>query len=1309
MPALKEFANFITLNMANLAETYARFLEQSGAGYENIPVGPRLASARRLLKAVVEAYESNTPDPLRHLFDETADEGPRRWPKDIVPPQPWLEVECLEQTLAPVVTNLEAAKFLPQILSQIRGIALKSAVATPAPAPQVDLPLPSPVLAVETKPVEKYSPLGQQAGGIQLDEQNLLRTLIDNIPDSHIFVKDAQSRFLVTNAAHLQTVGVKSLSDIIGKTDFDFFPQELAEQYYADEQAVIQSGQPLLNRIELVVDQEGQQKWYLTTKVPLYDNSGAVVGLVGMSRDITLRKELEQQVQDSLQRRTLQVQTSTEVAQELAAATTLDELFQAIVNLVQERFAYTYVHVYTLEGNELTMQAGSGEIGRQMKTEGHRMPLSAQPSLIARAARSSQPVLVPDVSHEPDWLPHPLLPETKAELALPIKLGHKVLGVLNIENNTASSLDEEDQLALLGLCGQIAIAINSRRAEAARQRVEQELQVSEAKIHNLLISTDEAVMLLDEKGFIDCNQATLRVFGYRSKEQFINTHPSEQSPPQQPDGSNSWTAANERIATAYREGSNRFEWLHCRADGTPFPAEVLLTRVELEGKPILQAIVRDIAVYKQAQEDLEKERNALHILMDNLPDRIYFKDTDSCFTRISKAQADMFGLSDPAQAQGKTDFDFFTAQHAQPAFEDEQKIINTGQPIVGLEEKETWPDGRVTWVITTKMALRDEQGQIIGTFGISRDITERKLTEQAIARRAAQLEIVAQLSTTASTIFDSQQFLQTVVDLTKERFNLHHAHIYLLDETGDVLHLAAGAGEVGSRMVVEGWQIPLEHEQSLVARAARTRQGVIVNDVHQSPDWLPNPLLPETCAELAVPLMVSEQVVGVLDVQANAVDYFQAEDLYIQTTLAGQIAVAWQNARQYEQTQKTLKEAEYLAREQTVLNELGQALTARLSVEQVLEETYRQASRLIDTSNFYIGLYDREKEQISFPLIVSSSEIDRKIASIPADQGIAGYMILNKTSLLFEDDVQARQEALGITMTGEEALSWLGVPLMIGDRVLGVMAVQSFTTPRLYNEHSRDLLKAIGSQVAIALQNATLFESIVQAQKEVENRLRETQILQRLTQRLAGTLQIDEVVDAFFEACTQLLGSDFAIFSLIDRQQQRIKAIAGFNVSQEHLSRANHPLNSQDIMADIVRTGHTELITGWDARFDITTFTAEGMVEWGLRIFTPIVVRHENIGLVEVGFKEKVDKTVQETQVKLLRTLIDQTAIALENAQRYEASQRAAYREQTIRQITEKMRAATSLDELVKTAALELGEQLSAGHAVVELGIEKNS
>jgi GAF domain-containing protein len=141
-------------------------------------------------------------------------------------------------------------------------------------------------------------------------------------------------------------------------------------------------------------------------------------------------------------------------------------------------------------------------------------------------------------------------------------------------------------------------------------------------------------------------------------------------------------------------------------------------------------------------------------------------------------------------------------------------------------------------------------------------------------------------------------------------------------------------------------------------------------------------------------------------------------------------------------------------------------------------------------------------------------------------------------------------------------------------------------------------------------------------------------------------------------------------------------------------------------MADIVRTGETELITGWDERFDVDNYTFEQMEEWGLRIFTPITVRHENIGLIEVGFKEKVEASVQETQVKLLRTLIDQAAIALESVQRYEASQKAARREQAIRQITENVRAASSLEELVQRVTTELGQYFSAEYAVVELGVE---
>jgi PAS domain S-box-containing protein len=118
--------------------------------------------------------------------------------------------------------------------------------------------------------------------------------------------------------------------------------------------------------------------------------------------------------------------------------------------------------------------------------------------------------------------------------------------------------------------------------------------------------------------------------------------------------------------------------------------------------------------------------------MDNVPDNIYFKDAASRFVRINKALATYFGLSDPAQAIGKTDFDFFTEEHARPAYADEQEITRSGKPMVGKAEKETWLDGRVRWVSTTKMPFRDKDGKIIGTFGVAREITTLKLAEDAL-------------------------------------------------------------------------------------------------------------------------------------------------------------------------------------------------------------------------------------------------------------------------------------------------------------------------------------------------------------------------------------------------------------------------------------------------------------------------------------------------------------------------------------------------------------------------------------------------
>lgn len=122
----------------------------------------------------------------------------------------------------------------------------------------------------------------------------------------------------------------------------------------------------------------------------------------------------------------------------------------------------------------------------------------------------------------------------------------------------------------------------------------------------------------------------------------------------------------------------------------------------------------------------------LQALLEGSPDAIYFKDRESRFIMISRGLARLLGLADSQEAYGKRDRDFFAREHAEEALADERRIIETGTPVIDLVEKETWPDGRITWASTTKLPLRDATGRIVGTFGISRDVTARKVAEQRL-------------------------------------------------------------------------------------------------------------------------------------------------------------------------------------------------------------------------------------------------------------------------------------------------------------------------------------------------------------------------------------------------------------------------------------------------------------------------------------------------------------------------------------------------------------------------------------------------
>jgi len=308
-----------------------------------------------------------------------------------------------------------------------------------------------------------------------------------------------------------------------------------------------------------------------------------------------------------------------------------------------------------------------------------------------------------------------------------------------------------------------------------RDKAELALRESEEKFRKVFESSYDAMILLDENEFLDCNNATLRIFGYATREEFLGKHPSEVSPPKQTDGKDSRLTADERIAKALREGSCFFEWTHRRSNGEVFPAEVLLTTMEIEGRKVIQATVRDITERKKVEEELRKHREHLEELVKErtgeleektiaLENEITIRTAIERNLRTEKAYIDQ--LFESAQeaivVTGKDgrvlrlNSEFirlfgYTIDEAIGAFLDDliaskeyydeavsvTKKVAEGEKIV-FESVRRRKDGTLLNVSLLASPIIVD-GKLIAIYGIYRDITKLKKAEKALKERSKEL------------------------------------------------------------------------------------------------------------------------------------------------------------------------------------------------------------------------------------------------------------------------------------------------------------------------------------------------------------------------------------------------------------------------------------------------------------------------------------------------------------------------------------------------------------------------------------------
>src|SRR6266508_3092456 len=364
--------------------------------------------------------------------------------------------------------------------------------------------------------------------------------------------------------------------------------------------------------------------------------------------------------------------------------------------------------------------------------------------------------------------------------------------------------------------------------------------------------------------------------------------------------------------------------------------------------------------------------------------------------------------------------------------------------------------------------------------------------------------------------------------------------------------------------------------------------------------------------------------------------------------VADQLSLALENARLFQETQTR-------AEELSVLNEMGRELSTNLDTTSIAEIVYRYTSRLMDTSNFFVSLYDQKNEEKSYPLVFEDGQRVQLSPGKLGNRGFSDYIIRHKKAVFAPNNVLKHMELLGIEFVAlnqddTPSQSWLGVPLMIGDRVLGLISVQSVQKPNLYDEHNRDILTTIASQAAIAIENALLFQ-------EAQRRAQETTALADVGRELSVTLDLETVLAKIATYARDLFQAESSAVYLPAPDGIDWRAISVIGADAEEIKNdAIH--TGEGILGKIILQKAGQTVN--DANNQPEAMTIQGTVERPFEhiMGVPILSADKVTGLMSV-WRAGQGKEFTTAELEFLTSLARQAAIAIQNASLFQETQKS--------------------------------------------------
>ena len=665
----------------------------------------------------------------------------------------------------------------------------------------------------------------------------------------------------------------------------------------------------------------------------------------------------------------------------------------------------------------------------------------------------------------------------------------------------------------------------------------QEIKSSEEKYRLAYTVSPDSINInrLSDGMYISVNEGFTKILGYTEEESMGRTSLEM----------NIWIDSEDRMKMV-REVENKgfiknFEARFQSKDGKIVFGLLWASLIDLEGVPHILTVVRDITVRKLAEEALAKEQFLINALMNNLTDHVYFKDLESKFIRTNRAHAHSFGLEKPEDVIGKTDFDFFTEEAARKPYEDEQRIIKTGQPIL-KEENLKRKDGSDAWFSVIKMPLRDNTDKIIGTFGISRDITDNKKSEEQLFLLANALESINECVSITDmsdrVMYLNQAFINTYgftkEDLKEESISYIRSPNNPLELTREILPATLRGGWSGELLNrrKDGSEFPVLLSTATVKNKLGQPVALIgvakdITESRKTEAALKESekrlrFVTQSANDAIITADGEGEIIGWNSGARNIFGYTESEsigksldmlvpfeDLSIHKheqvpgvikdfekvigktlELRGlnkngfifplELSVSeWETSegKFYTGILRDISKRKRTELENQILFEITQGVTTTSNLDELLKLIHYSLGKVVYAENCFVALHDSKTNLFSFPYFVDKIDITPPPLSMA--KSCTSYVFRTVKPLVLTQAIfDSLVERGEMELVGTNSPSWIGIPLQTPSKVVGVLVLQHYEKENVYSENDVNFLVSIGSQIAMAIERKKAEEEI---------------------------------------------------------------------------------------------------------------------------------------------------------------------------------------------------------------------------------------